>query len=94
LTAPEEPHELRNWMELARAEMEKYADTDPLYAEIMASCLQLGETLLPCHAEDDLHGECKDLERRIFALTDRALAEDAQQWALWQSRQEPSSEAS
>jgi hypothetical protein len=78
--------ELENWTELARADAGAYADSDPTYTEIMATCALLGAALLPGYVSSDLHGECKDLEQRIFDLTRQAVDEAEQRWLVWQAR--------
>lgn len=67
-----------NAIELARAEAERHVDSDPTYAELMLTWVELGEATLHGDSPDRV-----DLIGRIRSLGRVVEREAEARWAAW-----------
>lgn len=79
-------------IDAARAEVDRYIDTDPVYAELMATYVELGETLeanyhitpdSPAEEIAEYEAECRSLVGRLIELGRVLDYQGDQRWARW-----------
>lgn len=67
----------------ARRDAEKYADSSPVYAELMAVYADLGELLTSGRLDADYVEECRELVTKSIELEGPFQRESDEAWALW-----------